>query len=48
MVDYEGYRIKKLTDDEMDDFLDIVLKAYPVMFPDDFDGQKKQDYQKKH
>jgi predicted acetyltransferase len=39
---YEGYNIKKLASDDLPNFQQIAIKAYPVMLPDDFSPEAQQ------
>ncbi len=41
---YEGYSFKKLTSDELSEFQKIVMKAYPVMLPDNFSSEAQQSW----
>ncbi|MHA1995254.1 MAG: GNAT family N-acetyltransferase [Candidatus Hodarchaeales archaeon] len=39
---YEGYNIKKLSSDNLTDFQQIAIKAYPAMLPDNFPPEAQQ------
>ncbi len=41
-MDYEGYTIRKLAAEELDDFQLIAMKAYPAMLPDNFPAEAQQ------
>ena len=41
---YEGYNFRKLTSDELADFQQIAMKAYPVMLPDNFSAEAQQGW----
>ena len=41
---YEGYNVRKLNIDEFEQFQKIVMRAYPVMLPDNFSEEARQGW----
>ena len=41
---YKGYNVRKLNIDEFEQFQKIVMRAYPVMLPDNFSEEARQGW----
>ena len=47
MDEYEGYTVRQLTEEELPPFQEIVIRAYPVMLPENFSAEAKESWLKR-